>query len=89
MRVFYATIWFVKDRSVIVFMFQGHKVTLSWPTLAGILGIDLANVSLHQLVYDLATSPYRTLVGGTTLYHDRVCFLSMPPFPAQSTRPVD
>ena len=44
-RVFYATAWIAPERKAVHFMFGGQVFGLSRVTIAGILGVDLVDVS--------------------------------------------
>ena len=47
------------------------------------------DVSLHQLVYDMADPSHRALDGGTAPEHDAISFLFRQPFPVTYPRAPD
>ena len=49
--MFYATAWIAPERRAVHFVFGGQVFGLSRVTIAGILGVDLVDVSLHKMVY--------------------------------------
>ena len=63
-RVFYATAWIAPERRAVHFVFGGQVFGLSRATIAGILGVDLVDVSLHEMVYGDADPPCRAMIGG-------------------------
>ena len=50
-RVFYSTVWFGQDRQMIWFMFGGEPYFLSRAKLAELLGVDLADTSIHNVIW--------------------------------------
>jgi hypothetical protein len=85
-RVFYATAWIAPERRAIHFMFGGQVFGLSRATLAGILGVDLVDVSLHEMVYGDADPPRRAMIGGIAPSHEAISQCFRQPFPASYTR---
>jgi len=59
---------------------------LSRATIAGILGVDLVDVSLHERVYGDADPPFRAMIGGSAPSHEAIsqCFRQL--FPASYAR---
>jgi len=55
---------------------------LSRATIAGILGVDLVDVSLHERVYGDADPPRRALIGGIAPSHEAISRCFHQPFPA-------
>ena len=49
--MFYATAWIAPERRTVHFMFGGQVFGLSRATIAGILRVDLVDVSLHKREY--------------------------------------
>ena len=68
-RVFYATAWIAPERRVVHFVFGGQVFGLSRATIAGILGVDLVDVSLHEMVYRDSDPPRRAMIGGIAPSH--------------------
>ena len=58
-RVFYAIAWIAPEHRAVHFVFGGQVFGLSRATIAGILGVDLVDVSLHEMVYGDADPPRR------------------------------
>jgi hypothetical protein len=85
-RVFYATAWIAPERRAVHFMFGGQVFGLSRATLAGILGVDLLDVSLHEMVYGDADPPRRAMIGGIAPSHDVISQCFRQPFPASYAR---
>jgi hypothetical protein len=71
-RVFYAKAWIAPERRAVHFMFGGQVFGLSRATLAGILGVDLVDVSLHEMVYGDADPPRRAMIGGIAPSHEAI-----------------
>ena len=67
-------------------MFGGQVFGLTRATIAGILGIDLVNVSLHERVYGDADPPRRALIGGIAPSHEVISRCFRQPFPASYAR---
>jgi hypothetical protein len=85
-RVFYATAWIAPERRAVHFMFGGQVFGLSRATLAGILGFDLVDVSLHEMVYGDADPPRRAMIGGIAPSHEAISQCFRQPFPASYAR---
>jgi hypothetical protein len=85
-RVFYATAWIAPERRAVHFMFGGQVFGLSRATLAGILGVDLVDVSLHEMVYGDADPPRRAMIGGIAPSHEAISQCFRQPFPASYAR---
>jgi hypothetical protein len=85
-RVFYATAWIAPERRAVHFMFGGQVFGLSRATLAGILGVDLVDVSLHEMVYGDADPPRRAMIGGIAPSHKAISQCFRQPFPASYAR---
>jgi hypothetical protein len=67
-------------------MFGGQVFGLSRATLAGILGVDLVDVSLHEMVYGDADPPRRAMIGGIAPSHEAISQCFRQPFPASYAR---
>ena len=85
-RVFYATAWIAPERRAVHFMFGGQDFGLSRATIAGILGVDLVDVSLHERVYGDSDPPRRAMVGGIAPSHEAITQCFRQPFPASYAR---
>jgi hypothetical protein len=85
-RVFYATACIALERRVVHFMFGGQVFGLSRATLAGILGVDLVDVSLHEMVYGDADPPRKAMIGGIAPSHEAISQCFHQPFPASYAR---
>ena len=85
-RVFYATAWIAPERRAVHFMFGGQVFGLTRATIAGILGVDLVDVSLHERVYGDADPPRRALIGGIAPSHEAIFWCFRQPFPASYAR---
>jgi hypothetical protein len=85
-RVFYARAWIAPERRAVHFVFGGHVFGLSRATLAGILGVDLVDVSLHEMVYGDADPPHRAMIGGIAPSHEAISQCFRQPFPASYAR---
>ena len=74
--VFYAIAWIAPERRAVHFMFGGQIFGLSRATIAGILGVDLVDVSLHERVYRDVDPPRRAMIGGIAPSHEVIsqCF---------------
>jgi hypothetical protein len=83
---FYATAWIAPERRAVHFMFGGQVFGLSRATLAGILGVDLVDVSLHEMVYGDADPPRRAMIGGIAPSHEAISQCFRQPFPASYAR---
>jgi len=59
---------------------------LTRATIAGILGVDLVDVSLHERVYGDADPPRRALIGGIAPSHEAISRCFRQPFPASYAR---
>ena len=55
-------------------------------TLAGILGVDLVDVSLHERVHEDADPPRRAMIGGIAPSHEDISQCFRQPFPASYAR---
>ena len=64
------------ERRAVHFMFGGQVFDLSRETLAGILGVDLVDVSLHERVFGDSDPPRRAMIGGIAPGHEDIsqCF---------------
>jgi len=82
-RVFYNTVWVSPDRSM------GEPYHLTRSQLAEILGVDLADTSIHTDTYGSADPPRRALVGGTPPPHADITVLFRQPFPVTQVRAPD
>ena len=80
--MFYATAWIAPERRAVHFMFGGQDFGLSRETIAGILGVDLVDVSLHERVYGDSDPPRRAMVGGIAPSHEAITQCFRQPFPA-------
>jgi len=67
-------------------MFGGQVFGLSRATIAGILGVDLVDVSLHERVYGDADPPCRAMIGGIAPSHEVISQCFHQPFPASYAR---
>ena len=85
-RVFYATAWIAPERRAVHFVYGGQVFGLSRATIAGILGVDLVDVSLHEMVYGDADPPRRAMVGGIAPSHEAISQCFRQPFPASYAR---
>ena len=85
-RVFYATAWIAPERRAVHFMFGGQVFGLTRAKIAGILGVDLVDVSLHERVYGDADPPRRALIGGISPSHEAISRCFRQPFPATYAR---
>src|SRR6185312_11801848 len=85
-RVFYATAWIAPERRAVHFVFEGQVFGLSRATLAGIPGVDLVDVSLHEMVYGEADPPRRAMIGGIAPSHEAISQCFRQPFPASYAR---
>ena len=85
-RVFYATAWIAPERRAVHFMFGGQVFGLSRATIAGILGVDLVDVSLHERVYGDVDPPRRAMIGGIGPSHEVISQCFRQPFPASYAR---
>jgi hypothetical protein len=85
-RVFYATAWIAPERRAVHFMFGGQVFGLSRATLAGIIGVDLVDVSLHEMVYGDADPPRRAMISGIAPSHEAISQCFCQPFPASYAR---
>ena len=59
---------------------------MSRATIAGILGVDLVDVSLHERVYGDADPPRRAMIGGIAPSHEAISQCFRQPFPASYAR---
>ena len=82
----YATAWIAPELRAVHFMFGGQVFGLSRETIAGILGVDLVDVSLHERVYGDADPPHRVLIGGIAPSHEVISRCFHQPFPASYAR---
>ena len=55
-------------------------------TIAGILGVDLVDVSLHEIVYGDTDPPRWALIGGIAPSHEAISRCFRQPFPASYAR---
>ena len=85
-RVFYAMAWIAPERRAVHFVFGGQVFGLSRATIAGILGVDLVDVSLHEMVYGDADPPRRAMIGGIAPSHEAISQCFRQPFPASYAR---
>ena len=85
-RVFYATAWIGPERRAVHFMFGGQVFGLTRVTIAGIFGVDLVDVSLHERVYGDADPPRRAMIGGIVPSHEVISQFFHQPFPALYAR---
>ena len=60
------------ERRAVHFVFGGQVFGLSRVTIAGILGVDLVDVSLHEMVYGDADPPRRAMIGGIAPSHEAI-----------------
>jgi hypothetical protein len=67
-------------------MFGGQVFGLMRATIAGILGVDLVDVSLQKRVYGDADPPHRALIGGIAPSHEAISRCFHQPFPATYAR---
>ena len=67
-------------------MFGGQVFGLSRATLAGILGVDLVDVSLHEMVYGDADPPRRVMIGEIAPSHEAISQCFRQPFLASYAR---
>ena len=84
--MFYATAWIAPEHRAIHFMFGGQDFGLSKATIAGILGVDLVDVSLHKRVYGDSDAPRRAMIGGIAPSHGVISQCFRQPFPASYAR---
>ena len=59
---------------------------MSRAMIAGILGVDLVDVSLHEMVYGDADPPRRAMIGGIAPSHEAISQCFRQPFPASYAR---
>ncbi|WVZ79568.1 hypothetical protein U9M48_027133 [Paspalum notatum var. saurae] len=62
-RVFYATLYVADQRHFIQFMFDGREHRWSRERMSELLGVPLRDRSLHSVVYDGVSPPYRGHAG--------------------------
>ena len=84
--MFYATAWIAPERRAVHFVFGGQVFGLSRATIAGILGVDLVDVSLHEMVYGDADPPRRAMIGWIAPSHEAISQCFRQPFPASYAR---
>ncbi|WVZ71746.1 hypothetical protein U9M48_020292 [Paspalum notatum var. saurae] len=66
-RVFYATLYVADQRHFIQFMFDGREHRWSRERMAELLGVPLRDRSLHSVIYDGVSPPYRGHAGTAPL----------------------
>ena len=84
--MFYAIAWIAPERRAVHFMFGGQVFGLTRATIAGILGVDLVDVSLHERVYGDADPPRRAMIAGIAPSHEAISQCFRQPFPASYAR---
>ena len=62
---------------------------LSRQQIADLLGVDLADISLHSVVYGESDPPRRAMAGGTAPEHDEIVALFCLSFPPSYHRASD
>ena len=85
-RVFFATLYVSEGRRSIDFMFMGQHHHLTRQTLGQLLGVDLHDTCLHEIVYGEADPPRRPLTGGVAPPFEEIRSLFAQPFTPDQPR---
>ena len=83
--VFYATLYITDQRHFIQFMFDDREYRMHREKIAELLGFPLRGVSVHSIVYDAVSPPYRGHPGQAPLV-DHVRHLFRGPLHADTPR---